>query len=127
MRKLSDTLPQSPCRTSSACIKASGHDRDCYDRGRSSRRLRAGRRVDPNQSSSSGPLTPTPSGRRKAKFKAVVEDIVDAHEAGPVLVGTRFRSLDIGDADRIGVPYEVLNASSMPGSRTSPRLAGKAL
>ncbi len=50
----------------------------------------------------------------KAKFKAVVEDIVDAHEAGrPVLVGTRSvekSEMLSGMLTRIGVPHEVLNA-----------------
>ena len=50
----------------------------------------------------------------KAKYKAVVQDIVSAHEAGrPVLVGTRSvekSEMLSGMLTRMGIPHEVLNA-----------------
>lgn len=50
----------------------------------------------------------------KAKYKAVVQEIVETHRSGrPVLVGTRSvekSEMLSGMLDRVGIPHEVLNA-----------------
>ena len=52
--------------------------------------------------------------RRKEKFKAVVEEVKEAHEKGqPVLVGTitiETSELISGMLKREGIPHTVLNA-----------------